>query len=109
MQVASIHSCPSGSEYQWRSRPQTEQCSGSVQVASAHANMMFWQTEVLQRQETFTDISKLFTQAQKTQKQGVVPLQALGSYLQAGSDYYTAIRNNLTAKAELEWAIGRDL
>ena len=80
-----------------------------VQVASAHANMMFWQTEVLQRQETFTDISKLFTQAQKTQKQGVVPLQALGSYLQAGSDYYTAIRNNLTAKAELEWAIGRDL
>lgn len=80
-----------------------------VQVASAHANMMFWQAEVLQRQETFTDISKLFTQAQKTPKQGVVPLQALGSYLQAGSDYYTAIRNNLTAKAELEWAIGRDL
>ena len=80
-----------------------------VQVARAHADMLFWQTEVLQRQETFNEISKLFSQAQQTAKYGTAPLQALNAYLQTGSAYYTAIRNNLTAKAELEWAIGRDL
>ena len=80
-----------------------------VQVARAHADMLFWQTEVLQRQEAFNEISKLFSQAQKTPKYGTAPLEALSAYLQAGSDYYCAIRDNLTAKAELEWAIGRDL
>ncbi len=80
-----------------------------VQVAEAHAAMTFWQNEALERQTAFGEVSKLLTRAEKTSMTGVTPLLALAAYLQTGTDYYQGIRNNLTAKASLEWAIGRDL
>lgn len=80
-----------------------------VQVAQAHAAMTFWQTEVLTRQETFNDISAQLTKAERTPLSGLSPLRAAQAYLQTGTDYYQAIRNNLTAKAQLEWSIGKDL
>lgn len=71
--------------------------------------MTFWQTEVLTRQETFNDVSAQLTKAERTPLSGLSPLRAAQAYLQTGTDYYQAIRNNLTAKAQLEWAIGKDL
>ena len=80
-----------------------------MQVAQAHAAMTFWQAEVLTRQDTFNEVSALLTKAERTPLSGMVPLRAAKAYLQTGTDYYQAIRDNLTAKAQLEWAIGKDL
>jgi len=80
------------------------------QVASGFANMAFWQKEVLSRQEFYQELHKLLVQAEKNNsKQGVAPLEALLAYEQAAADYLDALRLNLSAKAELEWAIGQDL
>lgn len=81
----------------------------NVQVAQSHADMTFWQQEVINRQENFSEISKLLARAENYAMEGVTPLLALEAYLEAGNMYYVGIRNNLTAKASLEWAIGRDL
>lgn len=81
-----------------------------VQVAERFENMLFWQTEVHSRQEAFKELQQLLSSAEKTaSKTGLAPLQALEAYSQAVQAYYEAIRENLVAKAELEWAIGRDL
>lgn len=80
-----------------------------VQVAESFENMMFWQTEVLDRQEAFNEVASLLKEAEKTAKAGVTPLQALTAYRQTASDYYESVKNNLSSKAALEWAIGQDL
>ncbi len=81
-----------------------------VQVAESFENMLFWQKEVLDRQEAFEALNKLLKQAAKsTPKEGTAPLEGLQDYLKAAQGYYQAIRNNHVAKAELEWAIGQDL
>ncbi|MCQ2410367.1 MAG: TolC family protein [Elusimicrobiaceae bacterium] len=81
-----------------------------VQIASSFSQLKFWQEEALSRQETFNQLTLLLDQAEKTaNKQGLAPLEALQAYAQAAYDYLDAVRNNLTAKAELEWAVGRDL
>ena len=80
-----------------------------VQVAESYADFIFWQTEVFSRQRTWQDIQKLLSRAEKSARPGVSSLEALDVYYQAGKDYYQSIRNNLTSKAGLEWAIGQDL
>ena len=80
-----------------------------VQVAENYADMIFWQTEVLARQNNWTEIQKALTHAEKTTRPNVQALEALQAYYQMGHDYYEALKNNLSAKAGLEWAIGRDL
>ncbi len=80
-----------------------------VQVAENYANTIFWQAEVFSRQRAWTDVQKLLSQAEKTSRPGVRALEALDAYYQTGHAYYDAIRNNLTSKAGLEWAIGQDL
>ena len=81
-----------------------------VQVAESFENMLFWQTEVLDRQTAYNGLNALLTQAAKnTPKTGTAPLEALQDYLQAAQGYFQAVRNNAVAKAELEWAIGQDL
>ena len=80
-----------------------------VQVAQNYAEMAFWQTEVLARQNTWNEIQKLLRNAEKTTQPDANSLEALRAYYQAGESFYQALRNNLSAKAGLEWAIGRDL
>ena len=81
-----------------------------TQVTASFQKMTFWQTEVLQRQKTFEDLDKLVKQALKnSSKAGISGLEALRDYVQTGQDYLQALRENHTAKAELEWAIGKDL
>ena len=80
-----------------------------VQVAENYADFIFWQTEAFSRQRTWQDMQKLLSQAQKTSRPGVNALEALQAYYQAGNEYYQSIRNNLSSKAGLEWAIGQDL
>ena len=80
------------------------------QVTSGFSNMQFWQKEVLLRQESYQELQSLLAQAEKNAfKQGIAPLDALLAYEQAAADYLHALRLNLSAKAELEWAIGQDL
>ena len=81
-----------------------------VQVTSSFANMTFWQQEAQTRQETFTALDDLLQkQLKSSSKSGVTALEALSSYLQTTLLYLEALRQNHTAKAELEWAIGKDL
>lgn len=80
-----------------------------VQVAENYADLVFWQAEVVSRQQLWRDVQKLLTQAEQTAAPDLNALEALDAYYQTGRDYYEAIRQNLTAKAGLEWAIGQDL
>ncbi len=80
-----------------------------VQVAENYADMAFWQTETTTRQNAWNDVQKSLAHAEKSSQPTVQSLEALDAYYHMGQAYYEAIRNNLSAKAGLEWAIGRDL
>ena len=81
-----------------------------VQVASSFEQMLFWQTEATQRQETYEALSGLVEKNLKNaSKSGVSVLEALREYLITGQSYLEALRENHIAKARLEWAIGKDL
>jgi outer membrane protein TolC len=81
-----------------------------VEVARSFEEVRFWQNEVLSRQEQFTTLKNLFDKAERSAaKQGAAPIEAALFYTQTAYDYLDALRHNLTAKAELEWAVGQDL
>lgn len=80
-----------------------------VQVAESYANMVFWQNEAAARQATWQEVQKLLSQAEDSSRADLSALEALHAYYQTGRDYYDGIRQNLSSKASLEWAIGRDL
>lgn len=80
-----------------------------VQVAESYSNMVFWQAEVLIRQSAWNDMSKTLAVVEKNHRPSITALEALQAYYQMGQAYYQAVRDNLAAKASLEWAVGRDL
>ena len=80
-----------------------------IQVAESYANMLFWQTEVLSRQAAWNEIQNALSRAEKIATPNISALEALQAYYQMGQSYYQAVRENLSAKAGLEWAIGQDL
>lgn len=81
-----------------------------VQVASSYEQMRFWQQEATERQKTFQDLTTLLNRAAKNDShEGISSLEARREYLQAGQSYLEALRENHIAKAQLEWAIGKDL
>ncbi len=81
-----------------------------IQVAQSYGQMAFWQDEAQQRQKTYQTLTNLVEQNLKnTPKYGVSALEALQNYLQTAQSYLQALRENHTAKARLEWAIGKDL
>lgn len=81
-----------------------------VQVANSFEELHFWQDEVLVRQQTFNRLTDLLAQAQKTRSNaGLAPLEAFHAYSQTAYDYLDAVRQNLIAKARLDWAVGQDL
>ena len=80
-----------------------------MQVAENYADLVFWQAEAISRQQTWRDVQKLLSQAERAAAPDLTALEALDAYYQTGRSYYEAIRQNLTAKAGLEWAIGQDL
>ena len=81
-----------------------------VEVTRSFEEMRFWQDEVLARQRNYNTLTDLFQKAKKSgTKQGLAPLQAVQAYAQTAYDYLDALRQNLIAKAELEWAVGQDL
>ena len=77
--------------------------------AESYADLIFWQQEALSRQSSWNEVQKLLSQAEKNTPADISALEALQSYYHTGRDYYEGIRENLSAKAQLEWAIGRDL
>lgn len=81
-----------------------------TQVSASFNKMRFWQQEAKTRQETYQTLENLLEkQLSKTPHTGVTPLEALRDYLQTTQAYLEALRENHIAKAELEWAIGKDL
>ncbi len=80
-----------------------------VQVAESYTNLLFWQKEVLARQATWQDVQKSLSQTERTARVNLNALEALDFYYLSGKEYYQGILQNLTSKASLEWAIGRDL
>ena len=80
-----------------------------VQVAENYADLVFWQAEVFSRQQAWQEVQKLLARAEKNARPDVNALEALDAYYQTGRAYYESVRNNLAAKAGLEWAIGQDL
>ena len=80
------------------------------QVASRFDNMVFWQAEAQTRQDTFQTLDKLVWQhLPAASKSGLTVLEALQDYVRVAHAYLQALRENNIAKAELEWAIGKDL
>ena len=79
-----------------------------VQVTSSFEKMEFWQQEALSRRDAYQSLTKLLQQ-QPTTSSGTTPLEAFQGYLQTARLYLEALRENHTSKAELEWAIGKDL
>lgn len=80
-----------------------------IQVAENYANLIFWQSEVLTRRQAWQEVQRLLEQAEKTSRPGTGALEALDAYYQTGKNYYESVRQNLSSKAGLEWAIGQDL
>ncbi len=81
-----------------------------VQVASSFEQMRFWQQEAVDRKAIFQELTTLLDRAERnTAHNDVASLEARREYLQVGQDYLEALRENLIAKAQLEWAIGKDL
>ena len=81
-----------------------------IQVAQSYGQMAFWQEEAQTRQDTYQTLTNLVEENLKnTPKYGVSALEALQNYLQTAQSYLQALRENHTAKARLEWAIGKDL
>ena len=81
-----------------------------VQVIQSYGQLTFWQQETQERYETYQILADLVEQNLKnTPKYGVSALEALQNYLQTAQSYLQALRENHTAKARLEWAIGKDL
>ena len=81
-----------------------------IQVADSFAAMQFWQQEVQTHQATFDQLTALLDKAEKSSsKQGLAPLEAMQAYTQAAYNYLDAVRQNLLAKARLEWSVGQDL
>jgi len=80
-----------------------------VQVAENYVNMLFWQKEVSNRQNTWREVEKLLSNQPTSAPVNLNALEALDAYYQSGKDYYQSILQNLTSKSSLEWAIGRDL
>lgn len=78
-----------------------------VEVAENFENMRFWQEEVLDRQEAYHTLAQLIKQAPSPRP--VESLEALKAFLETAQGYLNALKQNHTAKAELEWAIGQDL
>lgn len=81
-----------------------------VQVASSFEQMRFWQQEVMDRQETYQELTALLDRGAKNSSHNdLASLEARREYLQVGQAYLEALRENHIAKAQLEWAIGKDL
>jgi len=81
-----------------------------VQVAGSFESMLFWQREAETRQTVYRELQDMIAQAEKSAaKTGAAPLEALKAYSSSARDYFDAVRQNRVSKAELEWAIGRDL
>ena len=80
-----------------------------VQVAENYTNLLFWQKEVFARQNTWQEVQKLLNKTENSSRVNLNALEALDAYYLSGKDYYQGILHNLTSKASLEWAIGRDL
>ena len=81
-----------------------------TQIARSFSNVLFWQKEALTRQLTFQELTTLFEKAAKNgSKSGSAPLEAAYAYLHTAQNYLLAVKENHIAKAELEWAIGKDI
>ena len=81
-----------------------------IQVASSFEQMHFWQQEAQAQQEIYQELTALLGRAAKTAaRHDLATLEAYREYLQVGQDYLQALRENHIAKAQLEWAIGKDL
>ena len=80
-----------------------------VQVASSFEQMQFWQQEASQRKETYDELTTVLGRVARTAPTDLATLQARWEYLQMGKDYLESLRENHIAKAQLEWAIGKDL
>ena len=80
------------------------------QVTSSFEQMMFWQKEAQERQQTYDNLCALVKRAMRSSsKTGTAALEALQDYLHTAQDYLHALLENHTATAQLEWAIGKDL
>ncbi|MBR2392452.1 MAG: TolC family protein [Elusimicrobiaceae bacterium] len=80
-----------------------------IQVAENFADMLYWQDEVLTRQETYNELQKLLKKAGTSAKTGTAPLEALNAFSDVAQSYLESVRQNHVSKARLEWAIGQDL
>ncbi|WP_428897546.1 Outer membrane protein TolC [Parelusimicrobium proximum] len=76
-------------------------------VARNYNNFMFWQEEVLVRKEAFDKLDKAFNSVKGVYN--ISALNALDAYKEAQFSYLNAVKENISAKAGLEWAVGRDL
>ncbi|MCL2888741.1 MAG: TolC family protein [Elusimicrobia bacterium] len=79
------------------------------QVLTNFDSLMFWQDEVKERGTAVDGISKEIKKSEAGGVFGIESLNALEAYHKAQTSYLEAVKENLLAKAQLEWAVGQDL
>ncbi|MDD4004307.1 MAG: TolC family protein [Elusimicrobiaceae bacterium] len=80
-----------------------------MEVRQAYENLVFWQSESEKRKNTCDRLEKTYQSALKTDKLGLDALQAGQAVFLSRSTYLEAVKNQLAARAEIEWAIGQEL
>ncbi|WP_424243935.1 outer membrane protein TolC [Elusimicrobium posterum] len=80
-------------------------------VASNFDSFNFWQTEVVARENSLEVMSKAIKSMESSsgKQYGLPALQALEDYQKTYISYLESVRENLTSRSKLEWAIGQDI
>lgn len=79
------------------------------QVRSSYEKLMFWQTESEKRRTAYMSLKNAYDEAFNKGDYSLSSVQASLAVHRSHILWLESVKNQLVAKAEIEWAIGRDL
>ncbi|MFA6584439.1 MAG: TolC family protein, partial [Elusimicrobiaceae bacterium] len=80
-----------------------------IEVRQAYESLFFWQQEAGTRQKTFDRLENSYFTALKGEKPTFAALEAGQAVFSAEVSFLQAVKNQLTSRAELEWALGQEI
>lgn len=78
-----------------------------LEVRQAYENLDFWQKEAAKRSSVWTELSGQYSAA--GQPSSIAAVRAINALYENQKKFIEGIKEQLLAKAALEWAVGRDL
>jgi len=80
-----------------------------MEVRRAHEDLVYWQTEVDSRQAKLRSLEERFAAVSAKAKPSLSALRAYAARYELHKSYLEAVKNQLSARARLEWALVHDL